>query len=86
MPYYIPLTAKRSARRSMKIRRKHKMGKLPAPTIHISVNKKISHKDARTVANFYARNKNKNTASINRRFLMYGGKKFSRAMYKKFYK
>ena len=70
----------------MKLRRKHKMGRLPAVTIHISVNKNISHKDARTVANFYARNKNKNTASINRRFLMYGGRKFARAMYNKFYK
>jgi hypothetical protein len=86
MRYYIPYYAKLSARRGLKQRKKKKVGKLPVSSIHLSVNKTISKKDARAVANFYARNKNKNTKEINERFMLYGGRKFSRAIWRKLYK
>jgi len=86
MRYYIPNYAKLSARRGLKRRQKKRKGKLPNSTIPISINKTISKKDARAVANFYARNKNKRTKEIEMRFDLYGGKKYARVMWRKLYK
>lgn len=56
-----------------------------ARAYQLSVNKTISEKDAKKVARFYARFKNKKSPKAEMALKLWGGRKFGRAMYKKIY-
>jgi len=102
MRYYIPLYAKKAARKGLKIRAKRSKSKKAGLSIteakklgiasgvarayQLSINKSISEKDAKKVARFYSRFKNKRSKKANEALMLWGGRKYGKALYKKIYK
>ena len=102
MRYYIPLYAREAARKGLKIRAKRSKSKKAglsraeakklgiasgvARAYQLSVNKNISEKDAKSIARFYARFKNKRSKKANEALLLWGSRRYGKALYKKLYK
>lgn len=101
MRYYIPLYARKEARKGLKIRAKRSKSKKAglsraeakklgiasgvARAYQLSINKSISEKDAKKVARFYSRFKNKRSKKANEALMLWGGRKYGKALYKKIY-
>ena len=102
MRYYIPLYARQAARRGLKLRAKSSKSKKAGLTkaeakilgiqsgvvraLQLSKNKTITEKDAKSIARFYARFKNKRTKKSEQALLLWGGRKYGKALYKKIYR
>ena len=100
--YYVPLYARKSAIRGLKLREKSSKSQKAGLTrsearklgiqsgvvraVQLSKNKNISEKDAKSIARFYARFKNKKTKKSEQALLLWGGRRYGKALYKKIYK
>lgn len=100
--YYVPLYARKSAMRGLKLRAKSSKSQKAGLTraeakklgiqsgvvraVQLSKNKNISEKDAKSIARFYARFKNKRTKKSEQALLLWGGRRYGKALYKKIYR
>lgn len=102
MRYYVPLYARKAAIRGLKLRAKSSKSKKAGLTaseakklgiqsgvvraVQLSRNKTISESDAKSIARFWARWKNQRTPKVEQSFLLWGSRRYGRALYNKIYR
>ena len=80
--YYIPTSAKRNAKRGLHLSSKRKVGAKNLVSAYQILNKSnLTKKEAKLVAKFYGESTNKKLNSLE--FMLNGGLKFSKVMYRK---